>query len=92
MIARRMIVRGAVQGVGYRYALIDAAQTLDVTGWVRNRRDGSVEAFVQGDTDAVSRLINWARSGPPAARVADVEVLEEDPDKTLRDFGLRATT
>jgi acylphosphatase len=71
---RRLSVRGRVQGVGYRYATVLKARELGVTGWVRNRRDGSVEAIVQGAPEAVEALIAWARRGPEAAFVESVEV------------------
>lgn len=76
MNARRLLIRGRVQGVGYRYAMLDAAAELGVTGWVRNRRDGSVEALVQGELVALDAIIAWCRDGPPAARVNAVEVQE----------------
>lgn len=66
-------IAGRVQGVGYRDALRAEALAKGVTGWVRNRRDGTVEAVLQGDRAAVEALIAWARRGPPAARVASVE-------------------
>jgi acylphosphatase len=65
-------ITGMVQGVGYRYALQREAARLGVSGWVRNRSDGSVEAVVQGAQQAVDALAAWARRGPPAARVSDV--------------------
>lgn len=74
MITRRLRISGRVQGVGYRYALCDEAERLRVTGWVRNRVDGSVEAVAQGAPDRVEQLIAWARRGPPGSRVEDVEV------------------
>jgi acylphosphatase len=73
MIARRLTIRGRVQGVGFRYAAVEAAEREGVAGWVRNLRDGSVEALVQGDDDAVERMIAWCREGPRGAKVADVE-------------------
>jgi acylphosphatase len=76
MVTRHLRVSGRVQGVGFRAALSDEATRLGVTGWVRNRADGSVEALVQGSTDAMGSIIEWARRGPPAARVVH---LEEQP-------------
>jgi len=62
--------------VGYRAAMRERAQALGVTGWVRNRADGSVEALAHGAPAAVEALVAWARRGPPAARVADVQISE----------------
>jgi acylphosphatase len=76
MVTRQIRVSGLVQGVGYRAAMRARAQVLGVTGWVRNRADGSVEALVHGAPAAVEALIAWARRGPPAARVADVRISE----------------
>ena len=73
MDSRRIRVKGRVQGVGFRYALRDAAEHLGVTGWVRNRADGSVEALLQGEARSIERLVAWARRGPPAAHVTAVE-------------------
>jgi acylphosphatase len=91
VIARRVIVRGRVQGVGFRYATLDAAQAAGVTGWVRNRRDGAVEALLQGEAAAVEALVAWCRRGPPAARVTGVEVVDAPPDASFTAFDLRAT-
>lgn len=73
-----LTVTGRVQGVGFRYALQAEARRLGTDGWVRNRRDGAVEAVVSGDPDAVESVIAWAHDGPPAARVDDVDVHEGD--------------
>lgn len=71
---RRLLVSGLVQGVGFRYATVAEAARLGIHGWVRNRRDGTVEAVVSGDADAVAAMIAWARKGPPTARVDHVHV------------------
>lgn len=68
----RLEIRGRVQGVGYRAALLDQARQLGLRGWVRNRRDGSVEAVVAGPDAGVQRLLHWSRRGPPAAIVDSV--------------------
>jgi len=73
-ITRHMRIHGRVQGVGYRAALAAQAGSGGISGWVRNRRDGSVEAVVQGDPAAVEKILAWARRGPAAARVAEVDV------------------
>jgi acylphosphatase len=67
---------GRVQGVGFRHCTQREARRRDVNGWVRNRRDGSVEAIFQGPQEAVAGLVEWARHGPPSAQVTDVQVSE----------------
>jgi len=71
---RRLVIHGRVQGVGFRASLAWQAQKEGVTGWVRNRRDGTVEALVAGSDEAVAAMIAWSRRGPPGARVDRVEV------------------
>lgn len=78
-VARHLVVHGAVQGVGYRAAVVEAARAFGVAGWVRNRRDGTVEAFVQGAPDPVTALVRWCHEGPPMARVTHVDVTEASP-------------
>ena len=70
----RLEIRGRVQGVGYRWSMVGQAHRLGIRGWVRNRRDGSVEAVVAGAPDAVDRIVSWARRGPEGAVVEVVEV------------------
>ena len=91
MIIRRLQITGRVQGVGFRYAMRHEAQRLGVSGWVRNRRDGSVEALAQGTPESVDALIAWARRGPPGARVADLQVESGIAEDALAGFELRAT-
>jgi acylphosphatase len=73
-VTRRLVITGRVQGVGFRFAFADEARTRRLGGWVRNRRDGSVEAMVSGSAKDVEAIIGWARHGPPAARVTGVSV------------------
>lgn len=74
MEIRHLSITGVVQGVGFRAAMAWQARALGVTGWVRNRRDGSVEALVAGDADAVAAIIAWARQGPAGSAVDHVAV------------------
>jgi acylphosphatase len=73
-IARRYLVSGRVQGVGFRYFVHDAATREGVTGYVRNLPDGRVEAHIEGDAEAVTRVERAIRSGPGGARVEHVDV------------------
>ena len=91
MIARRLRVHGRVQGVGFRDAMVDAAVLAGADGWVRNCRDGSVEAWVQGDDAAVARAVDWARRGPRLARVERIDVVEVAFDAAIRGFSRAAT-
>jgi acylphosphatase len=72
-LTRHLRISGRVQGVGFRYSLHAEAKARGLTGWVRNRRDGSVEALLQGEAAALDAVVAWARRGPPAARVERVE-------------------
>lgn len=77
-IIRYLSITGRVQGVGFRFYMQREAHRLGVTGWVRNRRDGSVEAMIQGSAEAVESLIAWARRGPDSAVVSAVKIAEGD--------------
>jgi acylphosphatase len=77
-MAKHLIIRGRVQGVGFRDAMRWEAERLGVTGWVRNCRDGTVEAVVAGDNATVAEIVQWAHRGPPAAKVTEVVVVETD--------------
>ena len=74
MIRTAVVVHGRVQGVSFRYFVNRHAQELGVTGWVRNLPDGAVEGLFEGDEAAVNALVEWCRSGPPAARVERLDV------------------
>jgi acylphosphatase len=91
VIARRLVVSGRVQGVGYRYGTVRRAEAAGVVGWVRNRSDGSVEAFVQGAAPDVEALVEWCRHGPRNAAVSGLEVEVAAVDAALAGFEQRAT-
>ncbi|HTD06621.1 acylphosphatase [Undibacterium sp.] len=73
-MAKRLMIEGRVQGVGYRASFAYKADALGLSGWVRNCRDGSVEACVHGEAAAIEAIILWARRGPPAAQVRNVTI------------------
>lgn len=73
-ICRRILIHGLVQGVGFRYSMRHEALRLGLTGWVKNRRGGSVEAVVSGPAPAVATIVAWAHKGPPSARVESVNI------------------
>lgn len=78
--AKHVLVSGTVQGVYFRATTRDEADQRDVAGWVKNLRDGRVQAHFEGDPDAVDALVEFCHNGPPAAEVTDVEVAETDPE------------
>lgn len=84
MAARRLVIRGLVQGVGFRHATRREAQRLGLRGWVRNCADGSVEAVALGADDQLDALERWARRGPPAARVDSIDATHLAGDAVAR--------
>ncbi len=83
MIAKLLLIQGRVQGVGYRNWMVDKARELGISGWVRNRVDGSVEALISGDVAAVEELSRLCRRGPRLAEVSSItEDLSEPPGET----------
>jgi acylphosphatase len=79
----RLRITGRVQGVGYRLWAIRTATSLGLRGWVRNRRDGSVEALVTGEPEPVAAMIEACRRGPYAARVTDVTAVRDQDEGSL---------
>jgi acylphosphatase len=75
-VARRVLISGRVQGVGYRYSLAERARDLSIQGWCRNLPDGRVEAWLQGSRETIDGVLDWIHQGPPAAIVEDVRVEE----------------
>ena len=90
MPIRRILVQGRVQGVSYRFWVTDAARGLGLSGWVRNRSDGSVEILASGSDEAIDELIRRCRQGPPAARVERLHV-EESGETVPAGFAQRPT-
>ena len=91
MAARHLQITGRVQGVGFRYSMQREAARLGVHGWVRNRRDGSVEALVQASEEAIAAITDWVRRGPPGAHVENVRVANIDTEESLATFEQRPT-
>jgi acylphosphatase len=88
VIRRRVKVHGRVQGVFFRDSTRERAQAHGVAGWARNMPDGSVEAVLEGEPEAVERVLRFLGSGPPHAEVGEVEVQEEQPEG-LEGFSVR---
>ena len=88
--AKRVRIRGRVQGVFYRGWTVERARALGLSGWVRNRRDGSVELLASGPGEAVDSLIEQCRQGPPVAMVTDIEI-EEATEPVTGEFRQRPT-
>ena len=88
-VARRFVISGRVQNVGFRYFTQNAAAREGVAGWVQNLPDGRVEVFVEGDEDAITRVERAIRSGPPGARVDNVYVQDDEAAGTLKGFRIK---
>jgi acylphosphatase len=88
-IRQHLIIKGHVQGVGFRYSLLQLALKNHLTGWVRNRRDGSVEAMLMGDENNVQRVIEWAKTGPSFSQVD--EVISDEGFGEYDEFSIKDT-
>jgi acylphosphatase len=88
MIRRHLVIRGLVQGVFFRDSVRRKASTLNVSGWVRNTRDGAVEAVFEGEAGAVAQLVAFCHKGPRGAWVEAVDVTDETPEG-LSGFAIR---
>lgn len=89
MTKRRLVVTGRVQGVGYRDWVTKEARRMGLTGWVRNRRNGSVEIVADGDAEMLDGLLQRCLVGPPTAQVATVEVSDTKEATEGLGFGIR---
>jgi acylphosphatase len=86
IICAHVHIRGFVQGVSFRYYTQREALRLGLHGWVRNLRDGRVEALFEGEKGAVDEMLKWCHGGPPASRVDNVEIMWEEPSGNFSDF------
>lgn len=84
-----VMVRGFVQGVGYRKWARKIAQGKGLSGWIRNLPDGSVEALLQGDKEAIEKVAEEYKKGPFLSEVEDVDVIWEDQKESFADFSIR---
>jgi acylphosphatase len=84
-LTRRLRIHGRVQGVWFRESMRQEAEALGITGWVRNRLDGTVEAVIQGEADSVRLMTEWARRGPSPAEVQRIDEADE-PDSAFTAF------
>jgi acylphosphatase len=84
----RVIIEGRVQGVFFRHHTQQMASQLGVKGWVKNRRDGSVEALFEGDKKKVDQIIQWCHRGPSEARVTSVQTIWENDTGEFEDFSV----
>ncbi len=87
----QLLISGRVQGVSFREGVRREAEALRVTGWVRNRADGRVEALIEGEAEAVAQLIAWCRRGPTHARVTDMAITRAPATGEYARFVVRAT-
>ena len=90
--ARRFVVSGRVQGVGFRWFVENEASKLGISGWVRNREDGCVEVLAAGTKTQLDSLYNVLKNGPRAARVDSVQVIEAEATEDLKSFRIEGTT
>ena len=88
-VRAHIFVTGWVQGVFFRYETKRKALRSNISGWVRNLRDGRVEAIFEGEKEAVEAMVGFCREGTPAAKVEHVEVSWDEPTGELRDFQVR---
>lgn len=85
----RVVVTGRVQGVFFRATTESTARQFNLKGWVRNARDGSVEAVFEGSEEDAQKMLSWCKHGPPGARVVSVEEIWEEPTGEFDDFTIR---
>lgn len=87
-IRSHVVISGRVQGVFFRMETKQVADSFNVSGWVKNNRDGTVEAVFEGEKEAVDSVVKWCRKGPPLSNVDRVDVIEEDYKGEFRGFDI----
>ena len=86
--AVKIIIKGRVQGVSYRYFTLRQAQTFNIFGWVRNEPDGDVKVYAEGDRESLDQFINYLKKGPSFSHVDDVSLNWEAEDKSYHEFNI----
>jgi len=89
MSAYKLTIHGKVQGVWFRQFTVDASISLGVIGWVRNDREGTVSAFIQGDEHSINQLISLLKKGPDFAEVTDIKKVPAIEDNSITDFRIK---
>lgn len=90
MIKRAHIfVSGRVQGVFFRQNALKKAKSLGISGWIKNTKDGRVEAIIEGEEEKINTMIEWLRVGPPLARVKNIEIIWEKAKEEFQDFEIQ---
>jgi acylphosphatase len=84
-----LLIKGRVQGVGYRVSAAEKARQLGLVGWVRNLADGRVEICIEGDTEQLLLMVDWAHQGPRFAEVTHIDISEKDSISGFLDFDIR---
>lgn len=89
MLELHLKIFGNVQGVNFRYYTFEKAQELNLTGWVKNAADGSLEILAQGDRENLEKLTTWARKGPRLAKVESLEVKWQESQEIFNNFQIK---
>lgn len=84
-----VIISGRVQGVWFRTSTKQKAEQLGITGWVRNTKDGRVEAIFEGEEETVNQMLQWCHQGPPLSKVNNVEIKNQNPTNGFEEFSVR---
>ena len=86
--AAHVHISGRVQGIGFRWQTRLRAKELKIEGWIRNNPDGTVEAFIQGNEEAIIHMIQWFKDGPPGAKVEALDLSWQKPNPKIKGFNI----